>query len=142
MTKAELNEKRLDLVLELASGLNHYTLPRRDIIVGLIDRLTVRSGAWRRSRPKGSRFTRPKSEADTMAVGAVLLWDCLRWHSGAGNLGSYPLMFPPRGLDGGFVDSIDTLAILLCGGQSKAASRWSKAFGEVHECFSIKTFVN
>ena len=79
--------------------------------------LNSRTGRLRASAPPVKKFPR-----DT---GAHLLWTLLRFHRGNGSLWGYPHF-----ADKVERDQMDTLAIILCGGQSTAADAWSRALGK------------
>lgn len=75
--------------------------------------LSKRDGTWRKTAPTGSRDT-----------GAHLLWVLVRWHRGNGSLWSFPHFADPVERD-----QLDTVAQLLCGGNSPAVDAWRKVLG-------------
>ena len=105
------------------------TLPTPDIVrEAVAGALNTRTGRPLASAP--SRAKRP--------VGNVL-WRLLAWHRSSGNMGSVfgvrwdcDDLVKARGLDmtgPELHDALDTLALLLAGGRSRASDAWAHALG-------------
>lgn len=77
-----------------------------DAITGCIN---SRDGRWRRSKPKDDGP-------------ASLLWDLVKFHRGTGSLYGYPWFS-----DKDMRDQLDTVALLLLGNRSNAATNWKRA---------------
>lgn len=83
--------------------------PTRDeAIEAIAGCINSRTGRWMKSKPKGEL--------------PGLLWDLVRFHRGSGSLWGFPWF-----ADSDTRDRIDTLALVLLGGQSKAADAWGRA---------------
>lgn len=65
-------------------------------------------GSWRKTKPADGP--------------AELLWQLVKFHRGSGSLYGFPWF-----ADAGLRDQLDTLAVLLLGGQSSAAAAWQRA---------------
>ena len=72
--------------------------------------LNTRTGGWRASKPT--------DEA------AGLLWTLVKFHRSGGSLYGWPWF-----ADAAMRDQLDTLAVVLLGGQSSAAAAWQRALG-------------
>jgi len=84
-------------------------IPTRDeAIEAIAGCINSRTGRWKRSKPK--------------AALPGLLWDLVRFHQGNGSLWGFPWF-----ADSDTRDRIDTLALVLLGGQSNAADAWGRA---------------
>lgn len=83
--------------------------PTRDeAIEAIAGCINSRTGQWKRTKPKGKL--------------AGLLWDLVKFHKGSGSLWGFPWF-----ADEATRERIDTLALVLLGGQSNAADAWGKA---------------
>ena len=79
-------------------------------IVGCLNK---RNGQWRRTKPIVS------SEE------SILLWQLVKFHRGNGSLWGYPHFAKVE-----LREKLDTLAIVLLGGQSSASDNWARALGK------------
>ena len=105
------------------------TLPDPDMVRESLDGVfNRRKGRLLRSAPRSDK--RPL---------ANVLWRLITWHRSSGGLGGvYGVLWAcddivrDRGLDMSGADlhaSMDTLAIVLLGGESRAAAAWERAIG-------------
>ena len=81
---------------------------REEAIEAIAGCINSRTGRWKRSKPKDEL--------------AGLLWDLVKFHRGSGSLWGFPWF-----ADEATRKRIDTLALVLLGGQSNAADAWGKA---------------
>ena len=70
--------------------------------------LHSKKGTWRRSKPQDDE--------------AALLWQLVRFHRSSGSLWGFPWF-----ADQQLRDELDTLAVVLLGGQSSAFDAWKRA---------------
>lgn len=83
--------------------------PTRDDAIDAIEGcLNKHNGAWRRTAPSGDR--------------SRLLWQLVKFHRGNGSLWGYPWF-----ADEDMRAKMDTLALVMLRGESRAAEAWRKA---------------
>jgi len=70
--------------------------------------INSRTGRWRRSKPDSAE--------------SALLWQLVKFHRGSGSLWGFPWF-----ADETMRDELDTLALVLLGGESRAAAAWQRA---------------
>jgi len=70
--------------------------------------LHSKKGTWRKSKPQDEE--------------SALLWQLVKFHRGSGSLWGFPWFS-----DAQLRDELDTLAVVLLGGQSSAADAWTRA---------------
>lgn len=109
------NDHALVVVAALAEPLRKLreagsvAVPSDDLAVRAVTGcLNARTGAWRATKPADDE--------------SGLLWQLVKFHRSGGSLYGWPFFADER-----LRDELDTLAVVLLGGQSSAAAAWQRA---------------
>ena len=123
LTRLELIEARVEAIQNLANQLNtlQTSLPTTTVMRDVLTLLTSKRGPCYHYRK-----TPPKDDGSLSASQAIYVFKLARWHQGCTTW--YPGLFTPSELEEQHC-SLDTFAMLLCGGKSVSGMRYAKAFG-------------
>lgn len=97
--------------LKLLRDKGNVAVPSDDTArLALAGCFSQRDGRWRKTKPSNEL--------------SALLWQLVKFHRGSGNLWGWPWF-----ADEQTRDELDTLAVLLLGGESRAVNAWQAALG-------------
>ena len=128
LPRNEINAKRVEIVESTRAKIS-YPLPSRDIVAELIDDLvtTRKPYNFQRSMPKYKGPEAWDCPERVRFARAEYLFRFIKWSRGGGYLGGHPGMFLDPRLTRDMADQLETLAMVLTGGKSRAADNWRRA---------------